>query len=189
MYLYALRAITNRTEEAIGLLRYLLGGDRPSQTDHLTLSPIRIHGYGLEHQHGKSGISPVTPRRLAPPAHSLPLILHMPGRYTMIGYSKGPRGLSVFLRVNGIFTATSISPSPSLRQCPSRYAIRAGRNLPDKELRYLRTLIVRAAIHRSLSFELLCCQRLQITLPLDLPASGRRQSVYVVLRLCTDLCF
>jgi hypothetical protein len=36
-----------------------------------------------------------------------------------------------------------------LRQCSSHYAIHAGRNLPDKELRYLRTLIVRAAVYRS----------------------------------------
>jgi hypothetical protein len=35
-----------------------------------------------------------------------------------------------------------------LRQCPDRYAIRAGRNLPDKEFRYLRTVIVTAAVHR-----------------------------------------
>ncbi len=39
-----------------------------------------------------------------------------------------------------------------LRQCPSRYAIRAGRNLPDKEFRYLRTVIVTAAVHRGLKF-------------------------------------
>ena len=32
-----------------------------------------------------------------------------------------------------------------------RYAIRAGRNLPDKEFRYLRTVIVTAAVHRGLS--------------------------------------
>src|ERR1700684_607112 len=51
------------------------------------------------------------------------------------GCSKGSRGLSVFLRVLGIFTETAISPSPSLRQRSSRYAIRAGRNLPDKEFR------------------------------------------------------
>jgi hypothetical protein len=38
-------------------------------------------------------------------------------------------------QVLGIFTETLISPSPSLRQRPSRYAIRAGRNLPDKEFR------------------------------------------------------
>jgi len=30
----------------------------------------------------------------------------------------------------------------------SRYAIRAGRNLPDKEFRYLRTVIVTAAVYR-----------------------------------------
>jgi hypothetical protein len=33
------------------------------------------------------------------------------------------------------------------RQRPSRYAIRAGRNLPDKEFRYLRTVIVTAAVY------------------------------------------
>ncbi|PKA61846.1 Uncharacterized protein ORF91 [Apostasia shenzhenica] len=32
----------------------------------------------------------------------------------------------------------SISPSLSPRQCPDCYAFRAGRNLPDKEFRYLR---------------------------------------------------
>jgi len=34
-----------------------------------------------------------------------------------------------------------------LRQCPDRSAIRAGRNLPDKEFRYLRTVIVTAAVY------------------------------------------
>ena len=61
--------------------------------------------------------------------------------------SKAPWGLSVLVRVNGIFTAIAISPSPSLRQCPNHYAIRAGRNLPDKEFRYLRTVIVTAAVY------------------------------------------
>ena len=51
-------------------------------------------------------------------------------------------------RVNGIFTATPISLSPRSRQRPSRYAIHAGRNLPDKEFRYLRTVIVTAAVYR-----------------------------------------
>jgi len=54
----------------------------------------------------------------------------------------------------GIFTHTSISPSPLLRQCPDRYAFRAGRNLPDKEFRYLRTVIVTAAVHRGFNSEL-----------------------------------
>ena len=69
-------------------------------------------------------------------------------------YSKGSRGLFVLLRVNGIFTATTISPSLSSRQCPDRYAIRAGRNLPDKEFRYLRTVIVTAAIHEGFTSKL-----------------------------------
>ena len=53
-----------------------------------------------------------------------------------------------------IFTHSSISPGPSLRQCPTRYAFRAGRNLPDKEFRYLRTVIVTAAVHRGFNSEL-----------------------------------
>ena len=41
-----------------------------------------------------------------------------------------------------------------MRQCSSRYAIHAGRNLPDKELRYLRTVIVTAAVYRGFGREL-----------------------------------
>jgi hypothetical protein len=82
-------------------------------------------------------------------------ILRMPGPDSTPGYSKAPRGLLVRPRVGCIFTANSISPSSSLRQRPSRYAIRAGRNLPDKEFRYLRTVIVTAAVHRGFSSELL----------------------------------
>ena len=78
---------------------------------------------------------------------SLPPILYIRYRIPMISYSKALRGLSVQSRVMGIFTHTSISPSPLLRQRPSRYAIRAGRNLPDKEFRYLRTVIVTAAVY------------------------------------------
>jgi hypothetical protein len=51
------------------------------------------------------------------------------------------------MRVTGVFTGTTSSPSPSLRQWPTRYTIRAGRNLPDKEFRYLRTVIVTAAVY------------------------------------------
>ena len=66
----------------------------------------------------------------------------------MQSYSKGARGLSVLPRVHCIFTAISISLSLGWRQRGHRYAIRAGRNLPDKEFRYLRTVIVTAAVHR-----------------------------------------
>ena len=41
-----------------------------------------------------------------------------------------------------------------MRQCPDRYTIRAGRNLPDKEFRYLRTVIVTAAVHWGFNSEL-----------------------------------
>ena len=58
------------------------------------------------------------------------------------------------LRVWGIFTPMSISLSPGSRQCGSRYAIRAGRNLPDKEFRYLRTVIVTAAVYWGFNSEL-----------------------------------
>ena len=50
-------------------------------------------------------------------------------------------------RVTGIFTGTTISPGRLLRQRPDRYTIRAGQNLPDKEFRYLRTVIVTAAVY------------------------------------------
>src|SRR5213593_2078098 len=100
--------------------------------------------------------------------------------------SKGSRGLSVVIRERGIFTTTATSPSRWRRQCSSRYAIHAGRNLPDKELRYLRTVIVTAAVYRGFGCEL---HSYELTLFLNLPAPGRRQSVYFGLRLRTDLCF
>ena len=65
----------------------------------------------------------------------------------MSSYSKGARGLSVQSREAGIFTRTTISLSLSSRQRPTRYAIHARRNLPDKVLRYLRTVIVTAAVY------------------------------------------
>src|SRR3546814_18163976 len=40
------------------------------------------------------------------------------------------------------------------RQRGSRYAIRAGRNLADKEFRYLRTVIVTAAVYRGFNSQL-----------------------------------
>ena len=58
----------------------------------------------------------------------------------MLSCSKGSRGLFVPSRVIGIFTDTTISLSSRLRQRPDHYTIRAGRNLPDKEFRYLRTV-------------------------------------------------
>ena len=102
---------------------------------------------GLEARQTKGGISTLAPRQLALPLQSLPPILHIVCPASMLSYSEGSRGLSVHMRVTGVFTGTTSSPSPSLRQWPTRYTIRAGRNLPDKEFRYLRTVIVTAAVY------------------------------------------
>ena len=139
--------VSIHAERTFERLRYSLGGDRPSQTAHQTLSLYRIHGTRLEIQFTKGGIPKVTPLRLASWSHSLPPILYMMNRISISSYSKAPRGLSVLSRVTCIFTGIKISPSLWSRQCPDRYTFRAGRNLPDKEFRYLRTVIVTAAVH------------------------------------------
>src|SRR5689334_22020467 len=78
-------------------------------------------------------------------------MLRSAGPHPMASCSKAPWGLFVLLRVHGVLTVIAVSPSPSLRQCPDRDAFRAGRNLPDKEFRYLRTVIVTAAVNRGFS--------------------------------------
>jgi hypothetical protein len=150
----AQRTVAVRAEGTFGRLRYLLGGNRPSQTAHQALFLTRIHGNRLESRTNKGGISPLPPPKLTPRLHRLPPILHMLGQDPTPSCSKASQGLSVLPRVRGVFTPTTISPGPSLRQWPSRYAIRAGRNLPDKELRYLRTVIVTAAVYRGFGSEL-----------------------------------
>ena len=102
----------------------------------------------------KVSISTTAPGQLAPPLHSLLTILHIAHPVTALSCSKGSRGLFVPLRVIGIFTDTTISPSSWLRQRPDHYTIRAGRNLPDKEFRYLRTVIVTAAVYRGFNSNL-----------------------------------
>ncbi len=116
---------------------------------------------------------------------SLRPILHITYPQPMLSCSKGSRGLSVPLRVIGIFTDTTISPSSWLRQCAHRYTIRAGRNLPDKEFRYLRTVIVTAAVYWGFNSSL----RVKLSSPLNLPAPGRCQALYVFFRICKAMCF
>ena len=146
--------VSVHAERTFERLRYSFGGDRPSQTARLTMSPDRIHGRRLEFQHLRSGIPRSTPQWLAPLFHSLPPILYIKCRNPILGYSKAPWGLSVLPRVTGIFTGTTISPGGQLRQRPDRYTIRAGRNLHDKEFRYLRTFIVTAAVYWGFNSEL-----------------------------------
>ncbi len=148
-------AIADRAKRTVALLRYTLGGDRPSQTTHHARSPARIHGLKLEFQHYKGGISLMPPLYPEVKFHRLPPMLRMEYQNSMLGYSKGARGLSVPQRVSGIFTGTTISLSLWPRQRGNRYTIHAGRNLPDKEFRYLRTVIVTAAVYRGFSSELL----------------------------------
>ena len=129
----------------------------------------------------------MTPQILAYSIHSLPPILHIIYPIPMLSCSEGARGLSVPLRVNGIFTVTTISPSSRPRQYPDRYTIRAGRNLPDKEFRYLRTVIVTAAVYWGFNSKLLRQRRM--TSPLNLPAPGRCQALYFIFRFCKAMCF
>ena len=121
---------------------------RPPQSNYppdTVLQPD--HGCELETLCMKGGIPRVTPPKLALRARRLPPILYIMHKASISGCSKAPWGLSVLSRVTCIFTGTMISPGLSLRQCPNRYAFRAGRNLPDKEFRYLRTVIVTAAVY------------------------------------------
>ena len=148
---YTLRPVTNRPERTFRSLRYSFGGDHPSQTTCHAMSALRA----LETRCAKVRISTSTPRGLAPPLRCLRTILHITHPVPMLSCSKGSRGLFVPLRVIGIFTDTTISPSSPLRQCPDHYTIRAGRNLPDKEFRYLRTVIVTAAVYRGFNSKLL----------------------------------
>ncbi len=148
------RAITDRTEGTFARLRYSFGGDRPSQTTHLPRSSPRVSGR----------VRIVTKTRVVfhcwlPPGRNRRINashLCYAGQADdpMTGYSKGARGLFVLSRVIGILTDTAVSPSSRTRQPSSRYAIRAGRNLPDKEFRYLRTVIVTAAVYRGFGSQL-----------------------------------
>ena len=74
---------------------------------------------GLGPRQQKGGISTAARRGLAPTGLCLPPILHIRCPGSALSCSKG-----------------------------DRYTIRAGRNLPDKEFRYLRTVIVTAAVYR-----------------------------------------
>src|SRR5207237_7975791 len=108
--------------------------------------PVTDYGPRLEPPTHQGGLSTLAPPDLATRLQSLPPILHRSVQSPIQSYSKGSWGLSVFPRGDCIITNISTSLSLGRRQCGHRYAIRAGRNLPDKEFRYLRTVIVTAAV-------------------------------------------
>ena len=182
--LCTLRMVSDHSEGTFERLRYSFGGDRPSQTPRQTVSRRRIHGGRLETQYYRGGIPRLTPHRLASTLHSLPPILYIQHRIPVSNWSKAPWGLSVLAQVTSIFTGTSISPGALSRQRSNHYAFRAGRNLPDKEFRYLRTVIVTAAVYWGFNSRLRF-----LTSPLNLPAPGRRQPIYLTFRFRIDLCF
>jgi hypothetical protein len=92
------------------------------------------------------------------------------------------------MRASGVFTGTTNSPSHSPRQSFDRYTIRAGRNLPDKEFRYLRTVIVTAAVHRGFRSDLQADES-ALSPPFNLPAPGRCHPLYVVFDLAESCVF
>ena len=95
LYVYTHCMVSIHAEPTFERLRYSFGGDRPSQTAHLTMSPDPIQGRRLEFQQSKSGIPRTTPHKLTPVFHSLPPILYMNCRNPILSYSKAPWGLSV----------------------------------------------------------------------------------------------
>ena len=129
--------ISNHSEGTFGRLRYILGGDRPSQTAHLTLSRSRFHGFRLESQQSKSGIPKLTPRMPKHPLLSLPPILCINCRDSISSYSKALRGLSVQSRVNTHlhaffnFAGPPVETAPkSLRHSCGSELTRQGISLP-----------------------------------------------------------
>ena len=132
----------------------LLFRRRPPQSNCPPSTVSEATHLRLESQYCVVGIPPTTHVNLAAYNQSLPTILYTQHQDPIPSYSKAPWGLSVLLQVMGIFTHNTTSPGLPPRQHSNRYTIRAGRNLPDKEFRYLRTVIVTAAVHRGFNSEL-----------------------------------
>ena len=151
LYSCTLRTIANRSEQTLRTPP-LPFRRRPPQSNYPP-GTVRApdEGGALGCRCGEGSIPRAPPRELAFPVRRLLPILYAPHQQPMPSCSKGSRGLSVLPQVIRIFTNNTISPGPWLRQRPSRYAIRAGRNLPDKEFRYLRTVIVTAAVYWGLA--------------------------------------
>ena len=151
---FALREVSVLPEPALGHLRYHLTDVPPQSNSPPDIVPQPGYGCRLEIQYRKGGIPTSALQRLASLLHCLPPILYMQHRIPVSSWSKAPWGLSVLAQVTSIFTGISISPGALSRQRSNHYAFRAGRNLPDKEFRYLRTVIVTAAVYWGLNSEL-----------------------------------
>ena len=150
----ALGTVADRPERTLRAPPLHFGRRPPQSNCPPGTVPPPDDGWGLGRRREEGSIPRAAPRGLAPALRSLLPILYAPCQRPMPSCSEGSRGLSVLPQVARIFTNNAISPGPRSRQRPSRYAVRAGRNLPDKEFRYLRTVIVTAAVYRGLASEL-----------------------------------
>ena len=95
LYVYTHCMVSIHAEPTFERLRYILGGDRPSQTARLTVSPYPIQGSRLEIQQTKGGIPRSAPHDLTTVLQCLPPILYMIYRISVLSCSKAPWGLSV----------------------------------------------------------------------------------------------
>ena len=86
--------ISDRAEGTLERLRYLLGGDRPSQTARLPLS-AGLWARALGQPAPEGGISTAAPPRPRPRDRSVPPILRTEASCPIVSYSKAPWGLSV----------------------------------------------------------------------------------------------
>ena len=73
--LYTRYVVSNHAEPTFVLLRYFLGGDRPSQTAQQTRSTSLIQGLVLGHNNTQGGISRMAHPRPEPEFQRLPPIL------------------------------------------------------------------------------------------------------------------
>ncbi len=143
MCVCTLRSVSNRPEGTFARLRYILGGDRPSQTAHQAVSPTRVYSSRLDSQNTQGGISTVALLNPEAQLHSLPPILRRVSRKSLPSRSKGSWGLSVLPRVEGIFTPNTISLSPLSRQRGCRYALVQVGTYPTRNFATLGPLLLR----------------------------------------------
>src|SRR5215831_10918125 len=69
---YTRRLVSNQAEGTFARLRYILGGDRPSQTARQAVSSPRVNGGKLESQSNQGGISLVDSTESRNPASKSP---------------------------------------------------------------------------------------------------------------------
>ena len=142
-------------------LRYAFGGDHPDQTTRQAMSALKR----VRSQMCEGCISTTAPLKLAPGFTASGLSSHRTPA-PMLSCSKGSRGLFVPLRVIGIFTDTTISPSSRSRQCRIITPFVQVGTYPTREFRYLRDRYSYGRRLPGLHFT----ASIALTAPLNLPA-------------------